>query len=120
MDEPVRLAAGSVLAAPAEAEGRDWVAEVVAASGEATARVPRQQADEVPAETDPIQREVELVTSWLMEAEEAGKKLPEAEVARRLELSPKTGQRRVLDAQKHLEERRWQQGRPHLLPVGSS
>ncbi|WP_331735154.1 DUF2637 domain-containing protein (plasmid) [Streptomyces goshikiensis] len=142
-DEPVRLPAGSVpaatasvtdagpalpasrsfeqpvLAAPAEAEGRDWVAEV-AASGEATARVPRQQADEVPAEADPIQREVELVASWLMEAEEAGKKLSGAEVARRLDVSPKTGQRRVLDAQKHLEKQRQQQGRAHLRSVGSS
>ncbi|MFG2667614.1 DUF2637 domain-containing protein [Streptomyces sp. NPDC048387] len=108
-----------VLAAPAEAEGRDWVAEV-AASGEATARLPRQQADEVPAEADPIQREVELVASWLMEAEEAGKKLSGAEVARRLGVSPKTGQRRVLDAQKHLEEQRRQQGRAHLRSVGSS
>ncbi|MFE2270697.1 hypothetical protein ACFXB4_15820 [Streptomyces lavendulae] len=142
-DEPVRLPVGAVpaptasvtdagpavpasrsfeqpvLTAPAEAEGRDWVAEV-AASGEATARVPRQQADEVPAEADPIQREVELVASWLMEAEEAGKKLSGAEVARRLEVSPKTGQRRVLDAQKHLEEQRRQQGRAHLRSVGSS
>ncbi|KPI30554.1 Protein of unknown function DUF2637 [Actinobacteria bacterium OV450] len=108
-----------VLSAPAEAEGRDWVAEV-AASGEATARVPRQQADEVPAEADPIQREVELVASWLMEAEEAGKKLSGAEVARRLEVSPKTGQRRVLEAKQHLEEQRRQQGRAHLRSVGSS
>lgn len=108
-----------VLSAPAEAEGRDWVAEV-AASGEATARVPRQQTDEVPAEADPIQRDVELVASWLAEAEETGKKLSGAEVARRLEVSPKTGQRRVLEAQKHLEEQRRQQGRAHLRSVGSS
>ncbi|MFD0269638.1 DUF2637 domain-containing protein [Streptomyces sp. NPDC127106] len=108
-----------VLSAPAEAEGRDWVAEV-AVSGEATARVPRQQTDEVPAEADPIQREVELVASWLMEAEEAGKRLSGAEVARRLEVSPKTGQRRVLEAKQHLEEQRRQQGRAHLRSVGSS
>ncbi|MDH6545835.1 hypothetical protein, partial [Streptomyces sp. SPB4] len=142
-DEPVRLPAGAVpapmasvaddgpavpasrsfeqpvLTAPAEAEGRDWVAEV-AASGEATARVPRQQADEVPAEVDPIQREVKLVASWLMEAEEAGKKLSGAEVARRLEVSPKTGQRRVLEAKQYLEEQRRQQGRARLRSVGSS
>ncbi|MFG2878795.1 DUF2637 domain-containing protein [Streptomyces sp. NPDC048337] len=108
-----------VLSAPTEAEGRDWVAEV-AVSAEATARVPRQQADEVPAETDPIQRDVELVASWLTEAEEAGKKLSGAEVARRLEVSPKTGQRRVLEAKQHLEEQRRQQGRAHLRSVGSS
>ncbi|MFD6113823.1 DUF2637 domain-containing protein [Streptomyces yangpuensis] len=107
-----------VLSVPAEAEGRDWVAEV-AVSGEATARVPRQ-ADEVLTEADPIQREVELVASWLMEAEEAGKRLSGAEVARRLEVSPKTGQRRVLEAKQHLKEQRRQQGRAHLRSVGSS
>ncbi|MFJ3817760.1 DUF2637 domain-containing protein [Streptomyces sp. NPDC090056] len=108
-----------VLSAPAEAEGRDWVAEV-AVSGEATARVPRQQTDEVSAEANPIQRDVELVASWLMEAEEAGKKLSGAEVARRLEVSPKTGQRRVLEAKQYLEDQRRQQGRAHLRSVGSS
>ncbi|MFJ4879989.1 DUF2637 domain-containing protein [Streptomyces sp. NPDC088745] len=108
-----------VLAAPTVTEGQDWVAEVTA-SGEATARVPRQQADEVPTEADPIQREVELVAYWLMEAQEAGKKLSGAEAARRLGVSPKTGQRRVLDAQKHLEGQRRQQSRAHLRSVGSS
>ncbi|MEU2391896.1 DUF2637 domain-containing protein [Streptomyces sp. NPDC007369] len=108
-----------VLAALAGTDGQDWVAEVTV-SGEATARVPRQQTDEQPAEADPIQREIELVASWLMEAEETGKRLSGAEVARRLEVSPKTGQRRVLDAQKYLEEQRRQQGRAHLRSVGSS
>ncbi|MCY0945621.1 DUF2637 domain-containing protein [Streptomyces antarcticus] len=100
------------------AEPQDWVAEV-SASGEATARVPRQQTDE-PAEADPIQSDVEQVAVWLAEAEEAGTRLSGAEVARRLGVSPKTGQRRVLDAQKHLEEQRRQQGRAHLRSVGSS
>ncbi|MGW6571912.1 DUF2637 domain-containing protein [Streptomyces sp. NPDC054945] len=108
-----------VLAAPAGADGQDWVAEVTA-SGEATARVPKQQTAEEPAEVDPIQRDIELVASWLMEAEETGKRLSGAEVARRLEVSPKTGQRRVLDAQTYLEEQRRQQGRAHLRSVGSS
>ncbi len=108
-----------VLAAPAGADGQHWVAEVTA-SGEATARLPRQQTAEEPAEVDPIQRDIELVASWLTEAEETGKKLSGAEVARRLEVSPKTGQRRVLDAQKYLEEQRRQQGRAHLRSVGSS
>ncbi|MFE1500128.1 hypothetical protein ACFW89_34265, partial [Streptomyces albidoflavus] len=108
-----------VLAAPTGADGQDWVADVTA-SREATARVPRQQADEEPAEAAPIQREIELVASWLMEAEESGKRLSGAEVARRLEVSPKTGQRRVLDAQKYLEAQRRQQGRAHLRSVGSS
>ncbi|MET9324919.1 DUF2637 domain-containing protein [Streptomyces sp. NPDC003038] len=108
-----------VLAAPTGADGQDWVAEVTA-SGEATARVPKQQTVEEPAEVDPIQRDIELVASWLMEAEETGKRLSGAEVARRLEVSPKTGQRRVLDAQTYLEEQRRQQGRAHLRSVGSS
>ncbi|WP_243879384.1 DUF2637 domain-containing protein [Streptomyces sp. KS 21] len=108
-----------VLAAPTGSDGQDWVAEVTA-SGEATARVPRQQTDEEPSEVDPIQREIELVATWLMEAEETGKRLSGAEVARRLEVSPKTGQRRVLDAQTYLEEQRRQQGRAHLRSVGSN
>ncbi|MFD3539601.1 DUF2637 domain-containing protein [Streptomyces sp. NPDC058662] len=108
-----------VLAAPAGADGQDWVAEVTA-SGEATARVPKQQTGEESAEVDPIQRDIELVASWLVEAEETGKRLSGAEVARRLEVSPKTGQRRVLDAQTYLEEQRRQQGRAHLRSVGSS
>ncbi|MCX4784495.1 DUF2637 domain-containing protein [Streptomyces sp. NBC_01264] len=94
-----------------------WVADVTA-SGEATARVPRQQTDDEPAETDPIQSAIEQVASWLAEAEEAGERLSGAEVARRLGVSPKTGQRRVLDAQRHLEEQRKQQGRAHLRSVG--
>ncbi|MFE5718560.1 DUF2637 domain-containing protein [Streptomyces erythrochromogenes] len=100
-------------------ETQDWMADV-SASGEATARVPRQQTHDEPAETDPIQREIEQVASWLAEAEDAGKRLPGAEVARRLGVSPKTGQRRVLDAQRHLEEQRKQQGRAHLRSVGNS
>ncbi|MFE0654164.1 DUF2637 domain-containing protein [Streptomyces sp. NPDC059534] len=108
-----------VLAASAGADRQDWVAEV-AASGEATARVPQQQADEDVAEADPIQRQIELVASWLVEAEESGTRLSGAEVGRRLGVSPKTGQRRVLDAQKHLEEVRRQQGRARLRSVGSS
>ncbi|MFF8610909.1 DUF2637 domain-containing protein [Streptomyces sp. NPDC015346] len=108
-----------VLAAPTGADGQDWVAEVTA-SGEATARVPRQQTDEELAEADPIQREIEQVASWLTEATDTGKRLSGAEVARRLGVSPKTGQRRVLDAQKYLEEQRRQQGRAHLRSVGSS
>ncbi|WP_234328001.1 hypothetical protein [Streptomyces sp. NRRL F-2664] len=90
------------------------------ASREATARVPQEETDEEPVEADPIQREIELVASWLTEGEETGKRRSGAEVARRLEVSPKTGQRRVLDAQKYLEEQRRQHGRTHLRSVGSS
>ncbi|THA53188.1 DUF2637 domain-containing protein [Streptomyces sp. A1136] len=108
-----------VLAAPTGADSQHWVAEVTA-SGETTARVPQQQTDEEQVETDPIQREIEQVASWLAEAEDTGKRLSGAEVARRLGVSPKTGQRRVLDAQKYLEEQRRQQGRAHLRSVGSS
>ncbi|MEU2394969.1 hypothetical protein [Streptomyces sp. NPDC007369] len=103
-------------AAPAGTDPQDCLADV-AASGEATARVPGQQIDEEPA--DPIRSEIEQVASWLAEAEETGTRLSGAEVARRLGVSPKTGQRRVLDAQKHLEEQRRQQGPAHLRSVGS-
>ncbi|MFG2298490.1 DUF2637 domain-containing protein [Streptomyces sp. NPDC048603] len=104
---------------PAGAEVQGWVADV-AASGEATARVPRQQTGESSVEADPIQHEIDQVASWLAEAEETGARLSGAEVARRLGVSPKTGQRRVLDAQRHREEQRKQQGRAHLRSVASS
>ncbi|MFJ5098343.1 DUF2637 domain-containing protein [Streptomyces sp. NPDC088557] len=110
-EQPILAAAGT--------DGQDWVAEVTA-SGAATARVPRQQDAEQPAEAAPIRSETEQVADWLAEAESAGTKLSGAEVARRLGVSPKTGQRRVLEAQKHLEEHRRQQGRAHLRSVGSS
>ncbi|MFE3556926.1 DUF2637 domain-containing protein [Streptomyces sp. NPDC059193] len=106
-------AAAISLPAPAD-EAQPWTAEVTD-TGEATARVPRQQNDEPDA--DPIQREIELVAQWLAEAEDAGKKLSGAETARRLGVSPKTGQRRVLEAAKHLEKRRQMQGRAHLRSV---
>lgn len=105
--------------APVTGEAQDWVADVSVA-GEATARVSRQQTGEELAEADPIQREIEQVTSWLAEAEDMGTRLSGAAVARRLGVSPKTGQRRVLEAQRHLEEQRKQQGRAHLRSVGSS
>lgn len=87
----------------------------MADTGEATARVPQQQNAE--PDTDPIQREIELVAQWLAEAEDVGKKLSGAETARRLGVSPKTGQRRVLEAAKYLEKRRQAQGRSHLRSV---
>ncbi|MEV6735314.1 hypothetical protein, partial [Streptomyces sp. NPDC051364] len=104
---------------PTAADAQAWVADMTA-SGEATARVPRQQNNDESAEADPIQNEIEQVASWLAEAEDAGTRLSGAEVARRLGVSPKTGQRRVLDGQKHLEEQRRQQGRAHLRSVGNS
>ncbi|MFE9481232.1 DUF2637 domain-containing protein [Streptomyces spororaveus] len=97
-------------------EAQPWTADVTE-TGEATVRVPQQQNDE--RDVDPIQQEIELVAKWLAEAEDAGKKLSGAETARRLGVSPKTGQRRVLEAAKHLEESRQRQGRAHLRSVRS-
>ncbi|MEU2454773.1 DUF2637 domain-containing protein [Streptomyces sp. NPDC012765] len=108
-----------VLAAPAGANGQDWMAEVTA-SGEATARVPRQQTDDAATDDDSLPSEIKQVVAWLIEAETTNTRLSGAEVGRRLGVSPKTGQRRVLDAQKHLDEQRRQQGRAHLRSVGSS
>ncbi|MFE6848812.1 DUF2637 domain-containing protein [Streptomyces sp. NPDC057686] len=108
-----------VLTAQAASDAQNWVANV-SASGEATARLPRQQTDGELTEVDRIRSEFKQVASWLAEAENTGMKLSGAEVARRLGVSPKTGQRRVLGAQKYLEEQRRQQGRAHLRSVGSS
>ncbi|GGS35763.1 membrane protein [Streptomyces nojiriensis] len=109
----------TVLAAPMGPDAQHWVADV-AASGEAIVRVPRQQTHYVPADDDSLPSEIKQVIAWLTEAEDANTRLSGAEVARRLGVSPKTGQRRVLDAQKQLEEQRQQQGRAHLRSVTSS
>ncbi|MFD9728327.1 hypothetical protein ACFWXG_31490, partial [Streptomyces sp. NPDC059072] len=105
------------LASPGTAEPQERVADV-AAIGEANARMPRQQTDRVPA-GDPIEREVAQVAAWLTEAEKTGTRLSGAEVARRLKVSPKTGQRRVIDATRYLEEQRKKQSRAHLRSVGN-
>ncbi|MFE2167842.1 hypothetical protein ACFXB3_22710, partial [Streptomyces sp. NPDC059447] len=105
------------LAIPESVEPQEWVADV-AATGEATARMPRQQTDDVPA-GDPIQHEVAQVAAWLTEAAETGTRLSGAEVARRLKVSPKTGQRRVIDATRYLEDQRKKQSRAHLRSVGN-
>ncbi|WP_037860722.1 DUF2637 domain-containing protein [Streptomyces sp. NRRL S-241] len=107
------------LATATESGAQDWVAEV-AASGEATARVPRQQTDDELTHDNSLPSEIKQVVAWLIEAEDTNTRLSGAEVARRLGVSPKTGQRRVLDAQKHLDEQRRQQGRAHLRSVGNS
>jgi hypothetical protein len=91
-----------------------WEA-TVSDTGEATARLPEQQTQE--PDLDPVQQQIVTVAGWLAEAEEAGQKLSGAEVARRLELSPKTGQRRVNAAADYLKEQRRQQGRAHLRSV---
>ncbi|UUU44333.1 DUF2637 domain-containing protein [Streptomyces sp. NBC_00162] len=83
--------------------------------GAAAARLPQQQTAE--PDLDPVQQQILTVAGWLVEAEETGVKLSGAEVARRLGVSPKTGQRRVIDAGKHLAGQRRQQGRAHLRSV---
>ncbi|MFE2498810.1 DUF2637 domain-containing protein [Streptomyces scopuliridis] len=91
-----------------------WEAAVTD-TGAATARLPEQQTDG--SDLDPLQQQIVTVARWLAEAEDAGEKLSGAEVARRLGLSPKTGQRRVNAAAEYLEAERRQQGRAHLRSV---
>lgn len=95
-------------------ETERWEATVTD-TGAAAARLPEQQTEE--PVLDPVQQQILTVAAWLTEAEETGVKLSGAEVARRLGVSPKTGQRRVIDAGKHLTEQRRQQGRAHLRSV---
>ncbi|MEU4498102.1 hypothetical protein AB0F96_32905 [Streptomyces sp. NPDC023998] len=105
----------TALAAEAAAgELAAWEASVTD-TGAATVRLPEQQTEE--PELDPVQQQIVTVAGWLAEAEEAGQKLSGAEVARRLGLPPKTGQRRVNAAAEYLEEQRRQQGRAHLRSV---
>ncbi|WP_309225954.1 DUF2637 domain-containing protein [Streptomyces lunaelactis] len=109
LDVPTGVAAESAAGEPAV-----WEATVTD-TGAATARLPEQQTQE--PDLDPVQQQIVTVAQWLAEAEDAGQKLSGAEVARRLELSPKTGQRRVNAAAEYLEEQRRQQGRAHLRSV---
>jgi hypothetical protein len=100
------------------ASGEPTVSEsTVTDTGAATARLPEQQADE--PKLDPVQQQIVTVAEWLIKAEEAEEKLSGAEVARRLGLSPRTGQRRLDKASEYLAEQRWQQGRAHLRSVRS-
>ncbi|MFI1177572.1 DUF2637 domain-containing protein [Streptomyces melanogenes] len=103
-------------AAAAEPSGESslWEAAVVD-TGEATARLPEQQTSE--PELDPVQQQIVTVAEWLAEAEDADQRLSGAEVARRLSVSPRTGQRRLDKASEYLEEQRRQQGRAHLRSV---
>ncbi|MFE5770330.1 hypothetical protein ACFQ7O_18420 [Streptomyces sp. NPDC056485] len=95
-------------------ETERWEATVTDTGG-AAARLPEQQTEE--PVLNPVHQQILTVAAWLTEAEETGVKLSGAEVARRLGVSPKTGQRRVIDAGKHLTEQRRQQGRAHLRSV---
>ncbi|MFB7453255.1 DUF2637 domain-containing protein [Streptomyces sp. NPDC056194] len=105
-------------ARPAEPSGEPTLWEsTVTDTGEATARLPEQQTEE--PELDPVQQQIVTVAGWLSEAEEAGEKLSGAEVARRLGLSPRTGQRRLDKAAEYLADQRRQQGRAHLRSVRS-
>ncbi|MFB8441254.1 hypothetical protein ACFC7A_19630, partial [Streptomyces niveus] len=101
---------GAAGGSSAAAEPTVWEASV-----EATARVPEPRDQE--EELDPVTQQIITVAGWIEEAEAAGEKLAGAEVARRLGLSPKSGQRRVIAAAEYLEEQRRQQGRTHLRSV---
>ncbi|WP_123471978.1 DUF2637 domain-containing protein [Streptomyces sp. CEV 2-1] len=84
-------------------------------TGAGAVQVPAQQSEE-PA-LEPVDQQIVTVSRWLAEAEESGGRLTGAEVARRLGLSPKTGQRRVNAAAQYLEAERRQQARAHLRSV---
>ncbi|MEV0993029.1 hypothetical protein [Streptomyces sp. NPDC049949] len=75
--------------------------------------LPEQQSED--PVLDAVQQLILTVAAWF--AEDTGLKLPGAEVTRCLGVSPKTGQRRVIDAGKHLTEQRRLQGRGHLRSV---
>jgi hypothetical protein len=118
LDAPAVTTAGQATAtgagAGAGAGEPRWDAAVTD-TGEATARVPEQQAQE--PELDAEQQRIHLVADWLAKAEDAGERLSGAEVARRLGVSPRTGQRALTKAKAYREEQLRQQGRAHLRPV---
>ncbi|MET9535780.1 hypothetical protein ABZY02_35390, partial [Streptomyces sp. NPDC006649] len=116
---PQQLSIGASFhrSAPAEPDteaAARWVAAVTD-TGEATARAaePEHQEPELDAE----EQRIRMVAGWLAEAEESGRKLSGAEVARRLDVSPRTGQRALGAAKKYREEQLRQHGRAHLRSV---
>ncbi|MET9607025.1 DUF2637 domain-containing protein [Streptomyces sp. NPDC006512] len=87
-------------------------------SGATAARLPAEQVeDEELTEAD---RQIQLVVTWLTEAEAAGEKLAGAEVGRRLGVPTRTGLRRLKSAAQQLEEHRRQAGRAHLRSVSTN
>ncbi|MFF7234276.1 DUF2637 domain-containing protein [Streptomyces sioyaensis] len=82
-------------------------------TGAATARNPQHQERELDAE----ERRIEQVLQWLTEAEATGQRLSGAEVARRLEVAPRTGQRAVAAAREIKEVREREKSRGHLRSV---
>jgi len=85
--------------------------------GEATARLPEQQT--TGPELSPEEQRIELVVQWLDEAEEP-EKLSGAEVARRLGVAPRTGQRDLRKARERWSEEMRQQSRSRLRSVAAS
>lgn len=69
--------------------------------------------------SDPIQQQIVSIAGWLAEAEEVGEKLSGAEVARRLGVSPRTGQRRLDKAIEYRSEQQRYLGRGRLRSVNS-
>ncbi|MEV6133662.1 DUF2637 domain-containing protein, partial [Streptomyces violaceusniger] len=85
-------------------------------SAAVTPWVPKQQDQE--PELDPEEQRIQTVAQWIAEAEAKGETLSGAEVARRLEVSPRTGQRVLRKGQAYRTEQQRQQSR-HLRSVSS-
>lgn len=97
-----------------DATGRPEQWEAVASDASAaTARTPQHQQQELDAE----EHRIDQVVQWLIEAEATNKKLSGAEVARRLEVAPRTGQRAVSAAKEVKEAREREKSRGHLRSV---
>ncbi|MFD9535786.1 hypothetical protein [Streptomyces sp. NPDC060010] len=97
--------------------GSEALAETsTAAGGAVTARLPEQESD-VDDDLTETERQVRQVALCLDGADAEGEKLAGAEVARRLGVSPSTGQRRLSGAIQYREEHRRQSGRGHLRSV---
>ncbi|WP_394365708.1 DUF2637 domain-containing protein [Streptomyces sasae] len=109
------LTAGSVTG-QTDRDSAVWEAAVTD-TGEATARVPKQQTAETPVGELTEEQRIERVVEWLLDAEAEGARFSGAEAARRNQVSPKTGQRDVIKAKEVLEQRRRDRGRPHLRSV---
>ncbi|MFB9461140.1 DUF2637 domain-containing protein, partial [Streptomyces antimycoticus] len=85
-------------------------------SAAVTPWIPTQQDQE--PELDPEESRIRTVAQWIAEAEAEGETLSGAEVARRLEVSPRTGQRVLRKGQAYRAEQQRQQSR-HLRSVSS-
>ncbi|MCA1219294.1 DUF2637 domain-containing protein [Streptomyces sp. 8L] len=110
---PASRTAAAAASSPSGAGEAGWADT---AAGTSAALLPQHQEEQ---DEDESGARLSQVIEWLSDAEAAGRRLSGAEVARRLGVSPSTGQRAVREAKAHRDEQQASSGRGHLRSVSS-